>query len=122
MRNDAKPIIPPRQEDSPPAPGAPPRERGGPPATPAAGGRLRDRSLERSARSGGGTDAELLDLDSGRRSLNVSVLMSALAVMVLVLFLIIFFSWPEGPITPQDASQQDASQQAATQQATTQPE
>ena len=107
MRNDTKPIIPQRQEDSSPAAAA---ERPGAPGPRASGGRLRDSGMERTARMGDGTDASAFDVDSGKRSISVSLVMSALAMVGVILIVIIYANWPEGPITPQVPDEQPATQ------------
>lgn len=60
-------------------------------------GRLRDRDLERSARQGEAPDITALDIATGTRSVSVPLLMSALAILVAILFLIVYFSLPGEP-------------------------
>ena len=57
-------------------------------------GKLRDRDMERSARMGEAPDVNAYNIPIGTRSLSVPVLMSAMAVMIALVLLVAWWSWP----------------------------
>ena len=57
-------------------------------------GKLRDRDLERSARHGDGADIDAYSIPTGDSSFGVPVLMAVMAIVVALLLIVLYFSWP----------------------------
>ena len=57
-------------------------------------GKLRDRDLERSARQGEAPDIRVLPISTGDSSLSVPVIMAVFALLIAVLAVVVFLSWP----------------------------
>ena len=63
-------------------------------------GKLRDRDLERSARMGAEPDVDVYNIPTGDSSFGVPVLMAVFAVIVALILVIAFFSWPTKKAKP----------------------